>query len=308
MLFKNLKNTKMKKTLLTLLFVGSVSVNAQSTIFAENWDGIGPGISAWTLYNLDNRTPVGPEGTEGEPLSFLVQDAWNVLSLEDIQGVNPLFEDYPEAATGMAGNIIASNSWYTPIGVANDWLVSPLIAIPAGATSVNLSWAATSLGATAFLEDYKVYVSPTGGSAVANFTTLLLNVQNELNTGNFRTAALTGFAGTSIRIAFRNDGNDQYVMFLDNIKIDGTLSNDEFFSSKFAIYPNPANNSVTITNSETILLSEVTIGDINGRIVSTTKINNIAETQINVSELAAGVYFMNITSDAGKAVKKFIKN
>ena len=29
---------------------------------------------------------------------------------------------------------------------------------------------------------------------------------------------------------------------------------------------------------------------------------------MNVSELTSGVYFMNVTTDAGKAVKKFIKN
>ncbi|MES2746845.1 MAG: T9SS type A sorting domain-containing protein [Bacteroidota bacterium] len=292
----------MKKLLLSFLFIGSVSANAQSTIFEENWDGVGPGITGWTLYNVDNRTP------DPDPLSSLVTEAWTVLSLATIQGALPTYTGYPAAATGMAGNIIASNSWYAPTGVANDWLVSPLITIPAGATSVNLKWAAVSLANASFLEDYQVYVSPTGGSAVANFTTLLLDVNNELNTGNYRTAALTGYDGTSIRIAFRNDSNDQYVMFLDNIKIDGTLSSDEFFSSKFTTYPNPASNNVTITSSENILLTEVVVTDINGRTVSTNKINNLTEAQINVSELNSGIYFMNITSESGKAVKKFIKN
>ncbi len=298
----------MKKLLLTFLFIGSVSANAQSTIFAENWDGVGPGITGWTLYNVDNLTPVAATEPGGGALSALVTDAWNVLSLAAIQGANPAYTAYPTAATGMAGNIIASNSWYNPIGTANDWLVSPLIAIPAGATSVNLRWAAASLGSASFLEDYQVYVSPTGGSAVANFTTLLLDVNNELSAGNYRTAALAGYAGTSIRIAFRNDGVDQYVMFLDNISIDGTLSNDEFFSSKFNTYPNPANNTITISSSENILLSEVSITDINGRTVNSNKLNNLSEAQINVSELTSGIYFINLTSDAGKAVKKFIKN
>ena len=292
----------MKKILLFILFIGSISANAQSTIFEENWDGVGPGIAGWTLYNVDNRIP------DADALSSLVTNAWNVLSLAQVQGAIPTYTGYPAAATGMAGNIIASNSWYAPVGIANDWLVSPLIAIPAGATAVNLKWAAVSLGNATFLEDYQVYVSPTGGNAVADFTSVLLDVNNELNTGSYRTAALVGYAGTSIRIAFRNDGNDQYVMFLDNIKVDGTLSNDEFFSSKFATYPNPANNNVTISSSENILLSEVVITDINGRTVSTNKINNLTEAQINVSELTSGIYFMNLTTDSGKAVKKFIKN
>ncbi|MFN3753280.1 choice-of-anchor J domain-containing protein [Flavobacterium sp.] len=299
----------MKKLLLSFLLIGSLNLYSQSTIFAENWDGIGPGIDEWILYNLDNRTPVGPGGTEGEALSYLIQDAWTVLSLFEIQEANENFEyAYPAAATGMADNIIASNSWYTPVGVANDWLVSPLIEIPAGATGVTLKWAATSLGSSSFLEDYQVYISPTGGPAVANFTTLLLDVNNELNTGNYRTVALNGYAGTSIRIAFRNDGNDQYVMFLDNISIDGTLSSTEFTSSKFSTYPNPANNLVTISNNENILVSNVTITDINGRTIKNVSVNNLSTVQMNVSDLTSGVYFMNIDSDSGKAVKKFIKS
>ncbi len=299
----------MKKILLSFLFIGSLGANAQSTIFAEDWDGVGPGLAGWTLYNVDGLTPVPATEPGGGALSALVTNAWNVLSLAAIQGATPGYV-YPAAAVaaGMGGNIIASNSWYAPVGTSDDWLVSPLIAIPAGATAVNLKWAAVSMGSASFLEDYRVYVSPTGGSAVADFTVLLADINNELSAGSARVQLLAGYAGTSIRVAFRNDGIDQYVMLLDNIKVDGTLSNDEFFSSKFATYPNPANNNVTISSSENILLSEVVITDINGRTVSTNKINNLTEAQINVSELTSGIYFMNLTTDSGKAVKKFIKN
>jgi hypothetical protein len=301
----------MKKLLLSFLMIGAINLNAQTTIFAENWDGVGPGVAGWTLYNLDNRTPVGPTGTEGEPLSFLIQQAWTVLSPEEIQIVSPDFLDYPIDATGMLGNIIASNSWYNPVGVANDWLVSPLITVPAGATNISLKWAATSLGNDTFLEDYRVLLSPTGGNLVSNFTTLLIDVNNELNTGNYRTQALANsLAGTSFRIAFQNDGNDQYVMFLDNITVTATvpLSGDEFFSTKLNAYPNPVKNSVTISSSDNILLTEVSINDINGRTVKTMKVNNLTEVQLDVNELSSGLYFMNITTDSGIAVKKFIKN
>ena len=70
----------MKKILLFILFIGSISANAQSTIFEENWDGVGPGIAGWTLYNVDNRIP------DADALSSLVTNAWNVLSLAQVQG------------------------------------------------------------------------------------------------------------------------------------------------------------------------------------------------------------------------------
>lgn len=301
----------MKKILLTVTtLIFGFTVNGQATIFEEDWDGNGPGISEWILYNVDGLTPVGPDGVDGEALSFLIQDAWSLLTLDEIRTANgnPTYA-YPTAAVGMFDNVVASNSWYTPVGVANDWLVSPLITVPAGTTSINLNWAAVSLGNATFLEDYRVHLSPTGGSAVANFTTLLQDVNNELNTGNYRTLALSpSLAGTSFRIAFQNDGNDQYVMFLDNISITGTLSNDEFFSSKFATYPNPVKDVLNITSSENILVSNVSITDINGRTIQNTSIDNANEAQINVSNLTSGIYFLNIDSDAGKAVKKFVKN
>jgi hypothetical protein len=86
------------------------------------------------------------------------------------------------------------------------------------------------------------------------------------------------------------------------------LVNETFEASKFAIYPNPTNNVLNITNSDNILLSEVTITDMNGRIVKTVNATNLTEVQINVADLTTGIYFMNINTDSGKAVKKFIKN
>lgn len=300
----------MKKLLLLVLFYTSFLTDAQTTIFAEDWDGNGPGISEWILYNLDNRTPVGPGGTDGEALSFLVQDAWTVLSFEQIQGANPLFEAYPTAATGMDGNIIASNSWYNPVGVANDWLVSPLISIPVGATNISLNWAATSLGNTTFLEDYRVHLSPTGGSQVANFTTLLIDVNNELNTGNYRVQPLSdNLAGTSFRIAFQNDGNDQYVMFLDNITVTATVtaSAEDFFANNLKIHPNPTKDVINLS-STTTLINNVTVADLNGRIVKSFNLSGISQTELNVSDLTSGMYFVSVETDLGKGTTKIVKN
>ena len=47
------------------------------------------------------------------------------------------------------------------------------------------------------------------------------------------------------------------------------------------------------------------VTDINGRTVKTVS-GNVS--QINVSDLNAGVYFMNIETNEGTAVKKIVKN
>lgn len=92
-------------------------------------------------------------------------------------------------------------------------------------------------------------------------------------------------------------------------KYTGTvLSNESFTANKFVTYPNPVTDNITISNENNIILTDVSITDINGRTVKNIKVNNLSEVQLNVSELTAGIYFMNVTTDSGNAVKKFIKN
>lgn len=91
-------------------------------------------------------------------------------------------------------------------------------------------------------------------------------------------------------------------------KFNNTLKNSQFISSKFSMYPNPTNSVINISNNDDIVMNAISISDINGRTVKQIKVENVNSTQINVSELSSGIYFMNISTDSGNAVKKFIKN
>jgi photosystem II stability/assembly factor-like uncharacterized protein len=87
-----------------------------------------------------------------------------------------------------------------------------------------------------------------------------------------------------------------------------TANTSTFTSDKFTVSPNPVTDVLKITNSKGINFTNVEITDINGRTVKSFNANNLTASQVNVAELTAGIYFLTITSDAGKAVKKFIKN
>lgn len=76
--------------------------------------------------------------------------------------------------------------------------------------------------------------------------------------------------------------------------------------SEFSVYPNPANNFVTINNENT-LIKEVKMVDVNGRTVKSVEVNTTGNVEINISDLAKGIYMMNITSDLGSVTKKIIK-
>ncbi|ESU24820.1 hypothetical protein FEDK69T_03730 [Flavobacterium enshiense DK69] len=106
------------------------------------------------------------------------------------------------------------------------------------------------------------------------------------------------------------------VCLLDNYSVKATntdtLLGTEAFtsveSSKLSVYPNPVNDIVTISNAENLQINKVAVTDVNGRTVKTLEFGGVTETQINVSDLNSGIYFMSIDTNEGTATKKIIKN
>lgn len=100
----------------------------------------------------------------------------------------------------------------------------------------------------------------------------------------------------------------------DNIKItalqqmpDLKASVNALISKKFTLYPNPAINLVTITNTDNMPVQQITVYDMAGKQLSTQTFNTEANIQINVEHLASGSYMLHIQTTEGIAVKQFIK-
>src|SRR5690554_6815958 len=99
---------------------------------------------------------------------------------------------------------------------------------------------------------------------------------------------------------------------IDNINLSAqntvpTVSNNEFVSEKFNIFPNPATDAVTISNSENIGIKELLIYDITGRQISIYSYKNENEVQLNIENLSSGTYFLHIVTDEGRGFKKLVK-
>ena len=79
------------------------------------------------------------------------------------------------------------------------------------------------------------------------------------------------------------------------------LSSNEYVLSQFSLYPNPAENQFTIQLKEGLELEKVTIYNHIGQFIK-------QETKpiMNVSKLSKGIYFVEITTNQGKATKKII--
>ena len=87
-----------------------------------------------------------------------------------------------------------------------------------------------------------------------------------------------------------------------------SVSSPEIISNKFSVSPNPTNDFINISSSDNIGVNGVTIADLNGRVIKEMSYNNISNIQVNLTDLADGMYIMNIKSEQGIATKKILKN
>ncbi len=90
------------------------------------------------------------------------------------------------------------------------------------------------------------------------------------------------------------------------INVDGVMSAPAISAGEFAVYPNPANSVVNVASSKNVI-SNVSLVDVNGRTVKNASVDG-NNAQINISDLASGVYMMTISSDKGSVTKKVVKN
>lgn len=76
--------------------------------------------------------------------------------------------------------------------------------------------------------------------------------------------------------------------------------------NKITIYPNPASNSLTISNADKLNIKSITIYSTQGRVIKTVQ---LLENSISVEDLAEGLYILTIQTEEGnKYSESFIKS
>jgi hypothetical protein len=96
-------------------------------------------------------------------------------------------------------------------------------------------------------------------------------------------------------------------LLLDAVSVSIPLSREDFLSSNFEVYPSPASDIITVSNKNNVSVNSITIVDLNGRVLNQLRYTNQSKVQINISNLSAGIYMMNINTVNGIATKKIIK-
>jgi 23S rRNA U2552 (ribose-2'-O)-methylase RlmE/FtsJ len=73
---------------------------------------------------------------------------------------------------------------------------------------------------------------------------------------------------------------------------------------QFDLYPNPTNNEVTLTFDSNE--AQVVIYDTQGKHIQTKSIHS--GEQVSLKEVETGVYFFEVITEKGSAVKRVVKN
>jgi photosystem II stability/assembly factor-like uncharacterized protein len=89
-------------------------------------------------------------------------------------------------------------------------------------------------------------------------------------------------------------------------KLTGQLSVSNVAQTKFKVYPNPATSIVSISVSD-VDSYNLSVTDLTGKIVMTKSLNGMDNT-LDISALATGAYFFNLSSGGKKEVVKILKN
>lgn len=109
-------------------------------------------------------------------------------------------------------------------------------------------------------------------------------------------------SGVGYRDTVRTVATQRGTIIEPEIRIDNKEIND----LKVSIFPNPTQNVVTVVlNTPSVSTAKATILGLDGRIIAVQNLLN--STQINLSNLAAGLYFIKIETDKGVVQQKIVK-
>ncbi len=244
-----------KELLLFVLCLAFYGLNAQ-ILLEENFDDGTRG--SLIAVDVDGATP--------NPNVGVFTEAWQPREMVDGFGFS-----------------LVSNSWYTPAGQANDWLITPALEIDSEGYS--FAFRARAIDAS-FPDGYNVWVSTTDGE-VASFTEQILSVPNEI-TGSWNTQVLNldAYVGQTIHLAIQNNSNDQFLLVVDDLLV-GKLKEFDVAAAELTNRRWNSNGSsvspiIVIENNGTEIITSVDV---------TTELDGVEQTfplSVNIPALSTG--------------------
>ena len=190
-----------KKNLLFVLFIAIFFTAKSQPVLLENFDSTPDGAipTGWTRFNVDGLTPY----------YSWITNAWVALNV---------------SGTSITTKAAWSTSYYSPAGVANDWMFTPPVVIPVSNPILQFTEYTPN---SSYPDGYEVRIMTTAPTT-SNLTssTVLLSVSAASTTPTTKTINLSTYAGQTVYIGWRNNSNDKLILAIDDIVIKSKYNND----------------------------------------------------------------------------------
>lgn len=196
----------------TLFIVSLLSFASFSqTYYLEDFDGI-PGPTA------------GGAGTYTFPAGFLKRNVDNLTPNAQVAYVNEAWERREDFGGSVIDSAAFSTSYYSPPGISDDWMWTPMQTIQPNTT---LFWNAKAYD-PAYPDGYEVRIMtspniPTGGTGAlgnqVSASTVIFSTAAENTSWTTRSVPLNTYTGQNVYIGFRNNSNDKFILVIDDIEL-----------------------------------------------------------------------------------------
>lgn len=290
-----------KQLLLGAALLSSVFIsNAQEVLLSNNFGTDNPSLQAategWIAAELDDD-----------------EDSWSYFLDPNIQAIG-----FTGIQAGSASFLVEGeepNTTLVPTSPKNIY-VSPMIDLTAYEGGAELTYKIGSFGQAESVMAYKILVITEAQAQDENFDLEAVEpeMSGTINAGVAQDEEidLASFGGEQMRVIFMHTDDSVGIGYLliDDIVVtsQGVASVNDVLASQFSIYPNPATDVINISNADNIHVNSVAVVDFNGRTVKTLSYDGVTEAAINISDLSAGMYLLNVSSDKGTMTKKIVKN
>ncbi len=275
----------MKKIYITLLlhFALIASLCAQNVLLETSFEG--PGFDeGWTI-GMSQGIDIPPQDYPATGL-----DPWEKWDITETTSFGYVHSG--DSAAWIGGTAVEEPK--------HDWLMTPLISIPENENAMMYYWL--------WYHSEMSYVNRFYIMIYDNETDMWEQaylLANEFNSPYHYTEEykldLNPWVGKDIKIAFVKNGT--YQMAMDDIRVlsSGTDNVDDVvLSSEIEIYPNPANDFVTIKTHNNIG-DLIIISDISGRTLITEEVT-ADDIQINIADLVKGLYIIKVGDKSEKLI------
>ena len=166
-----------------------------------------------------------------------------------------------------------------------------------------------------FSFDYHMFGNNVGNLAVrvndgSGWKTVWLLDEAQGDQWNSHTIDFSAYAGQTIQIRMDSTTGlgERSDVAIDNIIFEtAILSVHDLLLESISVYPNPATDFVQIVSPQATV-KYVEVFDITGKSISKTQFSENSDTKIDLAQLSTNIYFLKITTNKGKVIKRVVKD